>query len=117
MGSIPKIHTTNISPRETRHNPTPAENILWQALRHNQLLGLHFRRQHAIHPFIVDFVCLSHHLIIEVDGGIHDLPEQARLDHERQSYLESLGFRVLRFRNEAIMSDLQQVLNCIREAV
>ena len=103
--------------REMRHNPTPAENILWQALRHNQLLGLHFRRQHAIHPFIVDFVCLSHRLIIEVDGDIHDLPEQAPLDHERQTYLESLGFRVLRFRNEAIMSDLQQVLNCIREAV
>ena len=103
--------------REMRHKTTPAENILWQALRRNQLLGLYFRRQHAIHPFIVDFVCLSHHLIIEVDGGIHDLPEQALLDHERQIYLESLGFRVMRFRNEAIMADLQEVLNHISEAV
>ena len=103
--------------REMRHDPTPAEHLLWQALRRHQFLNLHFRRQHPIEQFIVDFVCLSHRVIIEVDGEIHDVPEQAKYDQERQAYLESLWFLVLRFPNEAIFADLQKVLKHIVEAL
>ena len=56
-----------------RHNMTMAETIMWQALRAKQL-GVSFRRQHAIGDFIADFVCISHHLVIEIDGGYHDNP-------------------------------------------
>ncbi|MBN2305270.1 MAG: endonuclease domain-containing protein [Anaerolineae bacterium] len=93
--------------RQMRHDPTPAEEALWQRVRRNQL-GVHFRRQHPIERFVVDFYCTKSRLVIEVDGPIHDYtPEE---DAVRQTYLESLGLRVLRVSNADVLRELDGVI-------
>ena len=91
--------------RQMRHEPTPAEQRLWERIRNRQIGGAKFRRQYAVGRYIVDFVCLEQRLIIEVDGGIHD--RQQDYDEARQSRLESTGFRVIRFSNGEIMDALE----------
>ena len=95
---------------ENKNNPTPAENALWNSLRGKQLEGYKFRRQHIISKYIADFVCISKHLIIEVDGSIHQLPENIESDKERTVQLNRLGFEVIRFTNDQIFTDLENVL-------
>ncbi len=104
-----------LAAREMRHEPTPAENTLWQRLRKKQLLGSKFRRQHPIDRFIVDFFCAEARLVIEVDGPIHE--QQAEYDQLRQAYIESLGIRVLRFSNAEVLQQLNAVLERIGEAL
>lgn len=97
-----------------RQNPTPAESVLWHLLRGNQL-GQPFRRQHIIGVFIADFVCLPSMLIIELDGGYHSIPEQQIADKERTAWLRQEGFNVVRFTNEEVMSNTEEVLKTIKE--
>ena len=78
---------------------TVAERVLWNELRASQL-GYKFRRQHVIGDFIVDFVCLSKRLVIEIDGAYHDQLCQVRFDQSRTESLQRMGFRVIRFNNE-----------------
>ncbi len=99
---------------EMRKNPTKAENILWQALRHNAT-GHHFRRQWIIGRFIVDFTCLEKKLVIEVDGGIHD--NQKQEDEERTAFLVEKGFKVIRFKNEEVLDDTENVIKEIYEVL
>jgi very-short-patch-repair endonuclease len=99
--------------REMRHEPTAAEDRLWQRIRNRRIGDAKFRRQHTIEGFIVDFVCIEYHLIIEVDGAIHDNEDQHAYDQQRQELLESIGFRVLRFTNEDIMQSLEATLKVI----
>ena len=99
-----------------RRQPTPSEAILWASLRRNRL-GVHFRRQHVMGAFIVDFVCLTRKLVVEVDGGIHRDPDVAFGDRRRQAALESLGLRVLRVRARDVERDLPAVLARIRQAL
>ncbi len=94
--------------KKLRHEMTLAEKILWKELRANKLMGLHFRRQQIVHGYFADFYCHQHELIVELDGGIHEL--QKEYDAERAAYLISLGFRITRFKNEEIFKDLQSVL-------
>ncbi len=91
---------------DMRKNPTEAEELLWQALRDNSLGG-HFRRQHIIGKFIVDFVCLERRLVVEVDGDIHDY--QKVEDEERTVWLRESGYKVIRFRNDEIIEDIVSV--------
>ena len=100
--------------KDLRRNMTPAERALWEAVRGNQLAGLHFRRQQIISGFIVDFYCHAARLVVEVDGPVHD--QQAEHDADRSRILESLGLRVLRFSNDAVMENLPGVLQVIRAA-
>ncbi|MBS1592534.1 MAG: leucine--tRNA ligase [Bacteroidetes bacterium] len=102
--------------KRNRKEQTEAENILWQALRNNQL-DVKFRRQHPIENFIVDFVCLQKRLIIEVDGGYHNIPEQKELDEVRTIELENIGFTVIRFTNEEVIHSTDAVLNKIKKAL
>ncbi|MHC1744397.1 MAG: endonuclease domain-containing protein [Syntrophobacteraceae bacterium] len=81
--------------RQLRKSQTDAEKLLWRLLRNRQLCDCKFRRQHPIGPYIVDLVCQERWLILELDGGQHAI--RARQDSERSAYLESRGFRVLRF--------------------
>ena len=99
--------------KELRREMTPAENILWQRLRRNQLNGLHFRRQQVIDGFIVDFYCHAASLIVEVDGGIHKI--QKEQDAERDAHLISRGFRILRVTNDEVNQDIDSVLRKILE--
>ena len=73
--------------------------------------GLKFRRQHAVAPFVVDFACLEQSLVIEIDGKYHEFVEEA--DKQRQQFIEECGFRVLRFTNEDVLSDVEAVLIAI----
>ena len=89
---------------------------MWAALRRNRL-GCHFRRQHVIGAFIVDFACLARRLVVEVDGGVHCEPDIAFADGRRQTALEALGLRVLRVSAELVERDLPAVLARIRNAL
>jgi very-short-patch-repair endonuclease len=95
---------------------TPAERLLWDELRAKRLHGLFFRRQHPLGPFILDFCCPAVKLVVEVDGVIHDDPDQAQYDRLRTEQLQAYGYTVLRFRNEEVAADLPAVLNRIADA-
>ncbi len=94
--------------RQLRRQMTPAEQILWQALRANRLQGWHFRRQQVI------FYCHAARLIVEIDGDIHE--QQLVYDEDRDRVLTARGLRILRFRNSEILQNLEQVLAHIAEA-
>ena len=98
-----------------RHEPTDAEARLWAYLRAHRLGGVHFRRQYPIDPYIVDFCALKPKLIIEVDGSQH--LDQEEYDRERTEYLESKGYRVLRFWNNEVMGDIDTVVGVILDEV
>ncbi|HCW06370.1 MAG TPA: leucine--tRNA ligase, partial [Cytophagales bacterium] len=97
--------------KENRQNPTEGEKILWEELRNNKL-GYKIRRQHAIDVFIADFVCLDKRLVIEVDGEYHN--ENKESDDARTEFLNSEGFKVIRFTNEEVQSNLKSVLAQIK---
>lgn len=101
--------------RELRKNPTDAERKLWIHLQRRQIGGHKFRRQHILGPYIVDFICLEKRLIIEVDGGHHD--EQIARDVRRSHWLESRGFRVIRFWNNQVLKEIEAVQEVIAEAL
>lgn len=88
--------------RNLRQEATKAEDILWQELRNRQLEQLKFTRQHSIGNYVVDFYCATKRLIIEIDGGVHLLPEQKEKDKSRDENLKEMGFKILRFSNEAV---------------
>ena len=98
---------------EHRSNPTEAEKVLWEIVRGRKMAGFKFRRQHIISNYIADFVCLSEKLIIEVDGLYHQLPENKISDEERTLALNKLGFEVIRFTNEQIINDTDNVVTTI----
>ena len=99
-----------------RKNPTVAERDFWKRLRKNRLAGLHFRRQHPIGPYIVDFCCVPKRLVVELDGYSHLDPARVERDEARTLWLRAAGYRVLRFRNEEIWRDLEGVLAAIAKA-
>jgi very-short-patch-repair endonuclease len=100
---------------ELRLDPTPAEAKLWSRLRAHRLGGVGFRRQHAIGNFITDFCAPGKMLVIELDGSQH--LEQEEYDAERTAFLESKGYRVLRFYNNDVMKDIEKVLEVILENI
>jgi very-short-patch-repair endonuclease len=107
---------TNIQrARELRNKPTEVERFLWRHLRLRQIDGYKFRRQRPIGKYIVDFVCLEKFLVIEVDGGQHDA--ENFYDTERDSWLRSQGFTVLRFWNHEVLSGTEEVLAVIQKAL
>ena len=102
--------------KEMKQNPTEGEKCLWEMLRAKKL-GTKFRRQHIIGDFIVDFISLQAHLIIEVDGGYHDESKQKELDDLREQILKDLGYTVLRFSNEEVINNTDAVLNRIQNVL
>lgn len=101
--------------RQMRHEPTRAEDALWQRLRGRRLGGAKFRRQYAIERFIVDFVCLEQRLIVEVDGSIHE--QQQDYDAVRQMFLEAQGFRMIRFTNGDVLQAAEAVVQTIGDVL
>ena len=102
--------------KEMRKFATEAESILWEYLRAKQL-GKTFKRQHKIGDYIADFVCLESGLIIELDGGYHQLPEQQINDELRTEWLEKQGFRVIRFKNEELFTNIDHCLEIIKASL
>ena len=103
--------------REMRRQATPAETILWQQLRRGWMGGYRFRRQHALGRFILDLYCAERKLAIELDGAHHAEEEQAMRDEARTAVLERYGIRVLRFRNEEVLNELDTVIARIADAL
>ena len=101
--------------KEHKSKPTEAENILWQQIRDKQLNGIKFRRQHIIDKYITDFVALEKKLIIEVDGSIHQLPENKESDEQRTERLKELGYTVIRFSNSEVLYNIESVTTTIKE--
>ena len=102
--------------RELRRAMTPAEQALWTRIRDGQLDGAHFRRQHAVGNFIVDFFCAKAKLVVEIDGNVH--ATQADYDAARTQWLEEQRqCRVIRFTNEDVFRRMDAVLEEIWEAV
>ncbi|HEV8582715.1 MAG TPA: endonuclease domain-containing protein [Thermoanaerobaculia bacterium] len=101
--------------RELRREQTAAEKALWEMLRGRRLGGLKFRRQFPISPFIADFCCFALKLIVELDGEVHAAAPQAAHDENRDIYLRSLGYTILRFPNELVFSNPESLLRAISE--
>ena len=97
--------------KEMRANPTPAESVLWESIK-SKKLDYKFRQQHLIDDFIVDFVCLSKKLVIEVDGEIHETQKEA--DLKRTEVINGLGYKVVRFKNEEVIGNIDGVLEEIK---
>jgi very-short-patch-repair endonuclease len=111
FGATPEIFKLA---KELRKMETEAEKLLWARLHKNQLLGLQFRRQHPINRFIADFYCPKIKLIIEVDGNIHELPENEAHDIGRSEILNDFGITVTRFTNEQIIENIDSSIEQIK---
>jgi ATP-dependent DNA helicase RecG len=99
---------------ENKKHSTQTEAILWECLR-NKKLDYKFSRQHIIDEIIVDFVCIEKNLVIEVDGGYHNTIEQKEADDLQTTILNEIGFKVIRFTNEQILGDIDNVLEYIEK--
>lgn len=106
---------TQANATRLRQQMTDAERRLWRHLRQRQLQGCKFRRQYPVGSFIADFTCIEAGLIVEVDGGQHG--EKRAQDEVRTRFLESRGFRVLRFWNDVVLKETDSVLEVILEAL
>src|SRR6266446_5767029 len=102
--------------KQLRQAMTRAETLLWRYLKANRIDGLGFRRQVPFRNYIADFVCMSAKIIVELDGESHDFEERQKADQSRDVFFASEGFQVLRFTNEQLMSNLEGVVETIRQA-
>lgn len=94
-----------------RHTATDAEHLMWQILRAKRFMNLKFRRQHVIEPYIVDFYCHEIGLVIELDGSQHGTDDAMEYDAERTKFLEALGLRVVRYWNNEVLLETDDVLD------
>lgn len=102
--------------RTLRKNTTDAERVLWIALREFKQAGLHFRKQAPIGPYVADFACHRARLIVELDGDQHGEDRNIVYDAKRTAFLNSRGYRVLRFANWEVLRERQRVLDVIFDA-
>jgi very-short-patch-repair endonuclease len=104
----------NPKARQLRLSSTDAERRMWSALRDRRLMRYKFRRQHPIGDYIVDFACTRHALVIELDGGQH---VDSAADAHRTAWLESQGWRVIRFWNHDVLTNTDGVVEAILRAL
>lgn len=102
--------------KQLRQTMTRAETLLWRYIKANRIDGLGFRRQMPLGHYVLDFVCLSAKLVIELDGETHDFVSRHAADKKRDEFLISEGFSVLRFTNDQVLTNLTGVVDVIREA-
>jgi very-short-patch-repair endonuclease len=99
--------------RQFRKNPTKAEEKLWERLRNRKLAGLKFRRQHHFGRYVADFYCAELYLVVELEGNVHEDEDQKEYDDYRFACLEARGLHSLRFRNEEVLNEIEEVLKTI----
>ena len=116
MPHEPLGRTQRLYARSLRRGRTPAENTLWKALRARRFMGLKFRRQHPIGPFVLDFYCPERNLAIELDGGGHAAERSIEEDRSRAAWLARRGVRLLRFWTPEVDGNLEAVLASIARA-
>lgn len=123
MVDEPKRSNWKITPvardnaRRLRRDLTDAERAVWKELRAHRLNGAGFRRQKPIGPYIVDFICEAAGLIVEIDGGQHYEADGLASDARRDNYLASEGYKVLRFSNHNVLTNLPGVLDVISSTI
>jgi len=103
--------------RELRKKQTSAEALLWQLLRGGNLFGFKFRRQHQFGDYVADFYCVQAQLVVECDGSVHKGKEQWHHDQNRDAYMIGQGLRILRFTNDEILENTEQVLESIMKCL
>jgi very-short-patch-repair endonuclease len=103
--------------KRLRNNPTIEEVLLWTEIKNRKLDGIKFRRQYGIGPYVVDFYSTELKLIIEVDGSIHELTEHKLKDIDRENFLNSNGFQIIRFKNSDINYRMNYVLESIKNEI
>ena len=103
-----------VNAKKLREQRTPAEIVLWEALREKQVEGFRFRQQHPIEDYILDFYCPSEKLCVELDGAGHFTDDGLKYDEERTRYLNSFGIRVIRFENNDVFDHTDYVLERIK---
>jgi very-short-patch-repair endonuclease len=103
--------------RQLRRDQTPAETLVWRYLRNRLSKNCKFRRQYSVDRYIIDFYSPEIKLAIEIDGDVHDLPEQKEHDKIRQKYLEEYGIIFLRIRNEELFGNTNKAFEKIEEAI
>jgi len=101
--------------RILRRGQTDAERALWRLLRSRQFANYKFRRQHPIESFVADFACLERMVVIEVDGAHH--ADQRQRDHRREQILRAQGFRILRFSDRQVLTELDSVAEAVLQAL
>ena len=101
--------------KQLRQAMTRAETLLWRHLKADRIDGLGFRRQVPIQNYIADFICMSAKIVVELDGESHDFEERQKADQNRDAFFVSEDFQVLRFTNEQVMSNLEGVVETIRQ--
>ncbi|MGU3538143.1 endonuclease domain-containing protein [Methylobacterium sp. A54F] len=105
------------SAREQRRLATRAEAMFWEQVRAGRLLGVKFKRQVPVAPYIADFLCASAGLIVEFDGEPHLSEERRTRDAARDAWLAAQGFQVLRFPNDLVFADLGRVMDAVAAAI
>ena len=100
-----------------RKTETPTERMLWKKLRGKQLDGYRFRQQHGFGPYVLDFYCPALRLCIELDGGIHDEEVTRQKDEDRTDFLRQNRIQVVRFKNEEVEQNIDNVLDRIRDFI
>jgi very-short-patch-repair endonuclease len=105
-----------VAARNLRQELTAAEKIMWESLRGKRLNGLKFRRRHPYEHYVLDFFCVEHQLVVELDGSVHNLPDQIEHDEERTKFLNERGLKIIRFKNVEVEKNLPDVLRRIVEA-
>src|SRR6185295_19519325 len=103
--------------KRLRRKSTFAEEALWQRLRDRKFLGLKFRRQVPIGPYVADFYCHERKLVLELDGGVHDEEQQKVHDENRDANLKALGFRIVRFTNDELLRNPDSFLEKVRQQI
>ena len=103
--------------RQLRNNRPAAESIVWTKLRKKQVHGFKSRRQYGVGPYVIDFYCPTLNLAVEIDGDSHIVADANGNDERRQAFIESFDIRFLRFTNEQVYRELDNVLETISHTV
>ena len=111
------MNELNILARELRKNSTIQERRLWNLLKNRQFHNLKFKRQQPMGNYIVDFICKEAKIIVEIDGGQHNEPENIKADEERTKFLEQLGYKVIRFWNNEIYENIEGVIKKLEQEI
>ena len=111
------VDERNILARELRKNSTIQERRLWNLLKNRQFHNLKFKRQQPMGNYIVDFICKEVKIIIEIDGGQHNEPDNIKADEERTKYLEQLGYKVVRFWNNEVYENIEGVIKKLDQEI
>jgi len=103
--------------RKLRKAETYVENIMWMHFRNRQILGYKFRRQYSVDHFVIDFYCPELKLAVEIDGDVHEIPEQKNYDKARQKYLEAFGIKFVRIKNEEFLGNPNKAFSKIEKKI